>query len=39
VGLFDGFSYQQVVELDPVILGLAKNFFGFTEDKRLKVVC
>lgn len=36
--LFDGFSYQQVVELDPVILSLAKNFFGFTEDNCLKVV-
>lgn len=34
----DRSSFQQVVELDPVVLNLARNFFGFTEDKCLKVV-
>uniref|UniRef100_A0A1D1Y6U2 Methyltransferase-like protein 13 n=1 Tax=Anthurium amnicola TaxID=1678845 RepID=A0A1D1Y6U2_9ARAE len=27
----------EVVELDPVILDLAKSYFGFTEDEKLKV--
>lgn len=27
----------EVVELDPVVLNLAKDYFGFTEDARLKV--
>lgn len=31
------FLHIEVVELDPVIVGLAKNFFGFAEDKYLKV--
>ncbi|XP_041006981.1 eEF1A lysine and N-terminal methyltransferase isoform X2 [Juglans microcarpa x Juglans regia] len=31
------FLHIEVVELDPVILNLARNFFGFTEDKCLKV--
>lgn len=31
------FLHVEVVELDPVILSLAKNFFGFTEDNCLKV--
>lgn len=29
--------YAQGVELDPVMLNLAKDYFGFTEDKRMKV--
>uniref|UniRef100_F6GWD2 Uncharacterized protein n=1 Tax=Vitis vinifera TaxID=29760 RepID=F6GWD2_VITVI len=28
---------MMVVELDPVILNLARNYFGFCEDKHLKV--
>ncbi|KAL8051813.1 hypothetical protein ABFX02_06G172700 [Erythranthe guttata] len=27
----------EVVELDPVVLNVASNYFGFTEDERLKV--
>lgn len=30
---------MQAVELDPVILNLARNYFGFVEDDRLKVAC
>lgn len=28
-----------MVELDPVILNIARDYFGFDEDKYLKVVC
>ncbi|XP_058103272.1 uncharacterized protein LOC131246849 isoform X2 [Magnolia sinica] len=31
------FSYIEVVELDPMILDLAKDHFGFIEDEKLKV--
>lgn len=29
---------MQVVELDPVVVDLAKDHFGFTEDEKLKVI-
>uniref|UniRef100_A0A7C9A2R3 Methyltransferase type 11 domain-containing protein n=1 Tax=Opuntia streptacantha TaxID=393608 RepID=A0A7C9A2R3_OPUST len=31
------FLQMEVVELDPVVVGIAKEFFGFYEDERLKV--
>ncbi|KAM7488923.1 hypothetical protein LguiB_026407 [Lonicera macranthoides] len=31
------FLYIEVVELDPVVLDLAKDYFGFKEDEHLKV--
>lgn len=31
--------YLQVVELDPTVLNLARDYFGFSEDERLQVVC
>ncbi|EEF44186.1 S-adenosylmethionine-dependent methyltransferase, putative [Ricinus communis] len=31
------FLHLEVVELDPVVLALAKDYFGFIEDKHLKV--
>lgn len=35
---FDNNFYLQTVELDPVIVDIAKEYFGFVEDKHLKVV-
>lgn len=30
--------YLQAVELDPFIVDIARGYFGFAEDERLKVV-
>lgn len=30
--------YPQAVELDPVIVDIAREYFSFVDDKRLKVV-
>lgn len=35
---FDIDLYSQAVELDPVIVDIAREYFSFVEDKRLKVV-
>lgn len=35
---FDSNFYLQTVELDPVIVDIAKDYFSFMEDERLKVV-
>jgi len=35
---FDNNFYIQTVELDPVIVDIAKDYFSFVEDERLKVV-
>lgn len=31
-------SYLQAVELDPVIVDIARGYFSFIEDDRLKVI-
>jgi len=35
---FDNNFYLQTVELDPMIVDIARDYFSFVEDKRLKVV-
>lgn len=32
------YKYPQAVELDPVVAHIAREYFSFVEDKRLKVV-
>ena len=33
----DVYLYLQAVELDPTIVDIARDYFSFVEDKRLKV--